>query len=66
MGTTLTCTKGTIPDQLSSNTKRTGHTEEHSVELHLVESVVRQENTRVGVNVGPWVLSLASLYIDED
>ena len=64
MGTLLTSTKRTIPDQLSRNTKRTRHTEEHSVELHLVETIMGQENTRMGVDVGPRVLSLASLNID--
>lgn len=46
---------------MSSNTEGTGNTEEDCVELHLVETVVGQENTRVGVNIGPGVLSLASL-----
>ena len=37
--------KGTIPDQLGSDTKGTGDTEQDSIELHLV-----QATTREGVN----------------
>jgi hypothetical protein len=61
---TLTSTKSTIPDELSSHTKRPRHTKEDSVELHLVHAVVSQQHTRVSVNIRPWVLGLASLQQD--
>lgn len=57
----LTSTKSTVPDELSSNTKGAGDTEENGVILHLIKSIVGEEDTRVGVNVGPGVLGLASL-----
>lgn len=57
----LTSTEGTIPDELGGNAERAGDTEKDGVEAHLVHTVVSQENTGVGVDVGPWVLSLASL-----
>ena len=49
---------------MSSNTEGTGDTEEDSVELHLVKAVVGEEHTRVGIDVGPGVLGLASLEED--
>ena len=57
----LTSTEGTVPDELGSNTERTGDTEENGVEVHLVETVVGQEDTRVSIDVGPGVLGLSSL-----
>ncbi len=38
--TRLTGTKGTIPNQLSSDTKRARDTEEDGVKVHLVHAVV--------------------------
>jgi hypothetical protein len=61
MGERRTSTKGTIPDELCSNTKGTGDTEEDGVVLHLGEAVVGEEDTRVGINVGPGVLGFAGL-----
>ena len=60
----LTSTESTIPDELSGNTKGTGNTKEDGVELHLVEAVVGEEDTRVGVDVGPGVLGLAGFEED--
>lgn len=60
----LTSTEGTIPDELSSNTERTGYTKQHGVELHLMKTVVGQESTRMGVDIRPRVLRLASLKKD--
>jgi hypothetical protein len=57
-------TEGTVPNELSSNTEGTGYTEEYGVVLHLVKSVVGKKYTRVGVDVGPGVLGLASLEED--
>ncbi|KAH3662858.1 hypothetical protein OGATHE_004434 [Ogataea polymorpha] len=43
------------------DTKCSGDTKQHSVEGLLGEAVVLQKNTRVRVNVWPWVLGLAVL-----
>lgn len=55
-----TSTERTVPNELGSNTERTRDTEEDSVELHLVQAIVREEHTRVRINVRPWVLRLTS------
>ena len=60
----LTSPEGTVPDELGSNTERTRDTEEDGVEVHLVETVVRQENTGVRIDVRPGVLRLAGLEED--
>lgn len=49
--------EGTVPDKLGSNTKGTRDTKEDGVEVLLVEAVVGEEDTRVGVDVGPGVWS---------
>ena len=56
-------TDGAVDDELRKHTKGTGDTEEDGVEAHLVEAVVRQEHTRVSINIGPWVLGLAGLQV---
>jgi hypothetical protein len=56
-----TSTEGTIPDQLSGDTECAGDTEQDGVELHLRQSVVGQQNARVGVDIGPGVLGFAGL-----
>lgn len=61
MGRGRTSTESTIPDELGGDTEGTGDTEEDGVEVHLVKTVVGQEDTRVSVDVGPGVLGLASL-----
>jgi len=57
----LTSTKSTIPDELSSNTECSRDTEENGVEVHLSQTVVGQQSSRVCVDIGPRVLSLSSL-----
>jgi len=58
----LTSTEGTIPDELSGNTKSTRDTKENGVVLHLGQTVMSEENTRMSIDVGPGVLGLASLH----
>ena len=55
-----TYTQSTVPDELSSHTERTRNTEQNSVEVLLVETVVGEEDTRVGVHIGPGVYTLES------
>ncbi len=57
----LTSTESTIPNQLSSNTEGTGNTEQDRIELHLLQTVVSQKNTGVGIDIRPRVLRFASL-----
>lgn len=64
MARTLTSTESTVPDELGCDTKRTRDTEEDSVEVHLVETVVGQEHTGVRVDVRPGVLRLTGLEED--
>lgn len=47
--------EGTVPDELGGDTEGTRDTEEDGVEVLLVEAVVGEEDTRVGVDVGPGV-----------
>ena len=49
------------PDEVSEAAERAGDSEEDGVVLHLGEAVVLEEDTRVGINVGPGVLGLALL-----
>lgn len=51
-------TESTIPDQLSGDTESTRNTEENSVVILFSETVVLEEDTRVGIHVGPRVLGL--------
>src|SRR5690606_34726907 len=53
--------KGTVDDQLGKNTDGAGDTEQDSVVVGLGETIVLQENTRVGVNIGVRVLGLSVL-----
>jgi len=59
----LTSTEGTIPDELSGHTKGTRNTKENSVVLHLGQTIMSEENTRMSIDVGPGVLGLSSLHI---
>jgi len=59
----LTSTEGAIPDELSGDTKGTRNTKENSVVLHLGQTVMSEEDTRMSIDIGPGVLSLASLHI---
>jgi hypothetical protein len=54
-------TEGAVNDELGKDTNGTGDTEEDSVVVSLSETVVLEEDTRVGVNVGVGVLGLAVL-----
>ena len=56
-----TGTKGTIPNKLGGNTECTGDTEQDGIELHLSQPVMGEEDTRVSINVGPWVLGFSGL-----
>jgi hypothetical protein len=53
--------KSTIPDQLRGNTESTRNTEENGVVILLSETVVLEEDTRVGIHIGPRVLGLTVL-----
>jgi hypothetical protein len=57
-------TDGTVDDELGKHTERTGDTEENSVVVLLGKTVVLEEDTGVGVNVGVWVLGLSVLSKD--
>lgn len=57
-------TKGTVPAELSEDTEGTGDTEEDSVVVLLDKTIVLEEDTRVGINVRPWVLGLSVLSQD--
>ena len=52
-------TKSTIPDQWSQCTQSPGNTEKNRVIVHFVHSVVLEQNSGVGVHVGPRVLNFA-------
>jgi len=54
-------TEGTVPAELREDTKGTGDTEEDGVVVLFNETIVLEEDTRVGVYVGPWVLGLTVL-----
>ena len=54
-------TDGAVNDELRKDTERTGYTEEDGVVVLLGEAVVLEEDTRVSVNVGVWVLGLSVL-----
>jgi len=57
----LTSAEGTIPDELSSHTKGTRNTKENSVILHLGQTIMSEENTRMSIDVGPGILGFSSL-----
>jgi hypothetical protein len=52
---------GTVNDELGQDTESTRNTEEHGVVVLLGETIVLQQDTRVGVDVGVWVLGLSVL-----
>ena len=60
-GSVHTGAKCTVPNELRGYTKCTGDTEQDRVELHLSQPVVSKEDTRVSINVRPWVLGFSSL-----
>ena len=57
-------TQSSVPNELGSNTQSSGNTKENGVVVLLGESVSRQQDTRVGIDVGPGVLGLAGLQQD--
>jgi hypothetical protein len=54
-------TEGTVPAELREDTKGTGDTKENGVVVLFNETIVLEEDTRVGIYVGPWVLGLTVL-----
>jgi len=54
-------TDGAVDDELRKHTKGTGDTEEDGVEVLLLEAVVLEEDTGVGIDVREGVLGLAVL-----
>lgn len=54
-------TDSTVNDQLGQDTNGTRHTKEHGVVVGLGQTVVLQQDTRVGIDVGVGVLGLAVL-----
>jgi hypothetical protein len=48
-------TESSVPDELRDDTEGSGDTEQDGVEVLLVETVVGEEDTGVGVDVGPRV-----------
>ena len=54
-------TKGTVDDQLGQDTNGTGHTEQDGVVVSLGQTVVLEEDTGVGIDIGVRVLGLAVL-----
>lgn len=57
-------TDGAVDDQLGKDTDGAGNTEEDGVVVCLGETVVLEEDTRVGIDVGEGVLGLAVLSED--
>jgi hypothetical protein len=47
--------EGSVPDELGDDTEGSRDTEQDGVEVLLVEAVVGEEDTRVGVDIGPGV-----------
>lgn len=54
-------TNSTVNDELGKDTESTGNTEQDSVVGLLSKTVVLEEDTRVGVHIGPGVLGLTVL-----
>lgn len=52
--------EGAVPDELGGDTEGARDTEEDGVEVLLVEAVVGEEDTGVGVDVGPGVCGVVS------
>jgi hypothetical protein len=48
-------TESSVPDELRDDTESSGNTEQDGVEVLLGKTVVGKEDTRVGVDIGPWV-----------
>jgi hypothetical protein len=56
--------ESTGPDEIGEDAKGARDSEEDRVVVHLLEAVVLEEDTGVGVHVGPRVLDLARLQED--
>lgn len=56
--------EGTGPDVVGEDAEGSGDAEQHGVVVHLVHAVVLEQDTGVGVHVGPGVLDLAGLQED--
>lgn len=52
-------TQGTVPDERGQHAESTGNAEQHGVVVHLLQAVVLQQHTGVGIYVRPRVLDLA-------
>merc|ERR1712126_479550 len=57
-------TQSSVPHQAGSHSQCSGDSKQNSVIVHLLHAIVLEEDTRVGIYVGPWVLDLASLEED--
>ena len=53
--------EGTVPDEGSQDAKSSGDAEQDSVVVHFLHAVVLQQDTGMGVYIGPWVLHFAGL-----
>eukprot|EP00050_Salpingoeca_kvevrii_P005737 m.285352 g.285352 ORF g.285352 m.285352 type:complete len:487 (+) comp11360_c0_seq1:18-1478(+) len=53
-----------VPGERGEDTKSTRDAKENGVVVHLLEAVVLEEDARVGIDIGPWVLGLALLEED--
>jgi hypothetical protein len=53
-----------IPDELRQDAKSTGDTEQDGVEVHFLQSVMVQQDSGVGIDVGPWVLDFSEFVED--
>lgn len=51
-------TQGTVPNKLDKRSKSTAHTKGHGVVQGLLETVVVEENTRCGIDIGMGILGL--------
>jgi hypothetical protein len=52
---------GTIDDELGKHAEGTGNSKQNGVVVGLGETIILQENSAVGVDVGVWVLGLSVL-----
>ena len=62
LGTLDRCANSAVNDELRKDTKCTGDTKEHRVEVLLSETVILQQNTAVRIDVGVRVLGLRFRY----
>lgn len=59
----LTSTKSAVPNQLSGDAKGPRYTEQDGVVVHLVQAVMSEKNTGVGIYIRPRILGLAGLTV---